>query len=65
MSIGRREYNEERSTQYVNLLDDERSRRAFVEHAVHVAKTYNFDGIDLAWEFPRYKKNPIMSKKIV
>lgn len=62
--MGRRDYDETRTTHYVNFLSDTKAREAFIEDSLNTVKKYGFDGIDLAWEFPRYKKNPIMSKKL-
>nr|QFZ95589.1 imaginal disc growth factor [Micropterix calthella] len=40
---------------YNTLLEDITHRKAFIESAILIAKNYNFDGIDLAWEFPKTK----------
>lgn len=62
LSVGRRDYDEARTTHYVNFLADKKAREAFIVDALNIVKKYGFDGIDLAWEFPRYKKNPLMRK---
>lgn len=62
LSVGRRDYDEARTTHYVNFLADSKARAAFIVDALNVVKKYGFDGVDLAWEFPRYKKNPLMSE---
>lgn len=64
LSVGRRDYDETRTTHYVNFLLDKKAREEFIHDALNVVKKYGFDGIDLAWEFPRYKKNPLMSEKV-
>ncbi|XP_044746225.1 probable chitinase 2 [Coccinella septempunctata] len=42
----------EGSTNYSRLVSDEKRRRRFVKNALLFVKKYNFDGLDLDWEFP-------------
>lgn len=44
---------------YLTMLESSVSRMAFINSAYTIVKTYNFDGLDLAWEFP-----PVRPKKI-
>ncbi|XP_045471267.1 probable chitinase 2 [Harmonia axyridis] len=42
----------EGSTNYSRLVSAEKRRRRFVTNALNFVKKYNFDGLDLDWEFP-------------
>ncbi|KAL3288168.1 hypothetical protein HHI36_002619 [Cryptolaemus montrouzieri] len=42
----------EGSTNYSHMVSDEKRRRRFVQNALNFIKKYNFDGLDLDWEFP-------------
>ncbi|XP_053697940.1 chitinase-like protein Idgf4 [Sabethes cyaneus] len=44
---------------YLTLLESSGSRTAFVNSAYSLLKTYNFDGLDLAWQFPQSKPKRI------
>ncbi|XP_055539506.1 chitinase-like protein Idgf4 [Wyeomyia smithii] len=44
---------------YLALLETSGSRTAFVNSAYALLKTYNFDGLDLAWQFPQSKPKRI------
>ncbi|GJP74248.1 hypothetical protein CLOP_g4863 [Closterium sp. NIES-67] len=37
---------------FVNAASSESSRSAFIQSAISLARTYNFDGLDLDWEYP-------------
>jgi len=43
-------------TKYLTLLETPDSRAAFVQSARALLKKYNFDGLDLAWQFPQIKE---------
>uniref|UniRef100_A0A0A1WVR5 Chitinase-like protein Idgf4 n=1 Tax=Zeugodacus cucurbitae TaxID=28588 RepID=A0A0A1WVR5_ZEUCU len=43
------------SSSYLNVLENQAHRNAFINSAVALLKAYDFDGLDLAWQFP---KNP-------
>lgn len=36
----------------VKLCNDDTTRKTFVDNIVNLIKTYNFDGVDIDWEFP-------------
>uniref|UniRef100_UPI0022EC4556 chitinase-like protein Idgf4 n=1 Tax=Anopheles cruzii TaxID=68878 RepID=UPI0022EC4556 len=40
---------------YLTLLESAGSRTAFINSAYTLLKTYDFDGLDLAWQFPQSK----------
>ncbi|XP_053677050.1 chitinase-like protein Idgf4 [Anopheles nili] len=44
---------------YLMLLESAGSRTAFVNSAYTILKTYGFDGLDLAWQFPQTKPKRI------
>nr|QFZ95587.1 imaginal disc growth factor [Acanthobrahmaea europaea] len=46
---------------YNLLLESPQARTAFVNSAVLLADQYGFEGIDLAWQFPRVKPKKIRS----
>lgn len=46
---------------WLNLLESSTSRVAFINSAYDIVKTYGFDGIDLAFEFPKIKPKKIRS----
>lgn len=44
--------DENPSTKYLELLESSAARVAFINSAYALIKTYEFDGVDLAWQFP-------------
>uniref|UniRef100_A0A182QSI8 GH18 domain-containing protein n=1 Tax=Anopheles farauti TaxID=69004 RepID=A0A182QSI8_9DIPT len=44
---------------YLTLLESAGSRTAFVNSVYTLLKTYDFDGLDLAWQFPQTKPKRI------
>lgn len=36
----------------VKLCNDDTTRKTFVDNIVNLIKTYNFDGVDIDWEYP-------------
>lgn len=46
---------------WLNLLESSTSRISFINSAYDLVKTYDFDGIDLAYEFPKIKTKKIRS----
>lgn len=44
---------------YLTLLESTGGRTAFVNSAHSILKTYEFDGLDLAWQFPQTKPKRI------
>uniref|UniRef100_A0A1L8E1S0 Putative chitinase n=1 Tax=Nyssomyia neivai TaxID=330878 RepID=A0A1L8E1S0_9DIPT len=43
------------SSQYLSLLESSAGRIAFINAAYTLVKTYDFDGLDLSWQFPVVK----------
>lgn len=46
---------------WLELLESSTSRIAFINSVYDLVKTYDFDGIDLAFEFPKIKPKKIRS----
>lgn len=46
---------------YLQLLESSGGRIAFINSAYTLLKTYDFDGLDLAWQFPTNKPKRIRS----
>ncbi|XP_055640117.1 chitinase-like protein Idgf4 [Toxorhynchites rutilus septentrionalis] len=49
------------SPKYLELLESGASRITFINSVYALVKTYDFDGIDLAWQFPQNKPKKIRS----
>jgi len=49
------------TNKYLNLLESSGGRMAFINSAYSLIKTYDFDGIDLAWQLPPNKPKKIKS----
>ncbi|KAJ2954240.1 hypothetical protein O0L34_g2486 [Tuta absoluta] len=60
LSVGGDADNEE-AQKYNLLLEAPQARTAFVNSGVLLAEQHGFDGIDLAWQFPRIKPKKIRS----
>ncbi|XP_023943547.2 chitinase-like protein EN03 isoform X2 [Bicyclus anynana] len=60
LSIGG-DADKEEEQKYNSLLESPQARTAFVNSAVLLAEQHGFDGIDLAWQFPRIKPKKIRS----
>ncbi|KAH1024436.1 hypothetical protein HUJ05_003921 [Dendroctonus ponderosae] len=52
----------EKNLKYRTLLESVETRLAFINSAHNLVKTYGFDGLDLAWEFPETKPRKIRNK---
>ncbi|XP_055922021.1 chitinase-like protein Idgf4 [Eupeodes corollae] len=50
---------DENPEKYLSMLEASVNRMAFINSAHALVKTYNFDGIDLAWQFPPNKPKKI------
>ena len=37
------------------MVNNPAARKKFVRHAINFIEQNNFDGLDLDWEYPRYK----------
>nr|QFZ95571.1 imaginal disc growth factor [Plectrocnemia conspersa] len=52
----------EDSYKYNTLLETQESRAAFIDSVGVILKNYQFDGLDLAWQFPTNKPKKIRGK---
>lgn len=48
-------------TKWLELLESSTSRISFINSVYDLIKTYDFDGLDLAYEFPKTKPKKIRS----
>nr|AXY94732.1 imaginal disc growth factor [Galleria mellonella] len=60
LSVGGDADNDD-ANKYNLLLESAQARTAFVNSGVLLAQQYGFDGIDLAWQFPRIKPKKVRS----
>lgn len=51
----------DKRTKYLTLLESSGARIAFINSAYSILKTYEFDGLDLAWQFPLVKPKKVRS----
>ncbi|XP_037937618.1 chitinase-like protein Idgf4 [Teleopsis dalmanni] len=49
------------SNKYLTLLESSNARIPFINSAHSLIKTYGFDGLDLAWQFPKNKAKKVHS----
>ncbi|GJQ87058.1 hypothetical protein Trydic_g6817 [Trypoxylus dichotomus] len=59
LSVGNNDDDPEQREKYLTLLESVDNRLAFVNSAHTFVKSYGFDGLDLAWEFPTTKPKKI------
>lgn len=59
LGLGGQAYDKERTQQYHDVLENSGARLSVINSAYELVNTYDFDGVDIAWEFP-----PIKPKKI-
>ncbi len=45
-------WNDSEGDKYSRLVNNPSARRRFVDHVVGFVEKYNFDGLDLDWEYP-------------
>lgn len=45
-------WNDSRGPKYSNLVNNPSARKKFIEHVLAFIEKYNFDGLDLDWEYP-------------
>ncbi|XP_025265914.1 probable chitinase 2 isoform X2 [Camponotus floridanus] len=53
----------EGSVNYSMMASSWESRKTFIDSVVKFLKTYNFDGLDLAWEFPGFFGGAVYDKQ--
>ena len=46
-------WSESVGPKYSDLVNDEKARTKFIQHVVEFLEEYNFDGLDLDWEYPK------------
>lgn len=46
-------WNDSAGDKYSRLVNNPSSRKKFIEHAIRFLEKYNFDGLDLDWEYPK------------
>ncbi len=46
-------WNDSAGNKYSRLVNSKQARDRFITHAVHFLKKYNFDGLDVDWEYPK------------
>lgn len=61
LSIGGQTYDKDRTQQFHGVLENSGARLAFINSAYELIKSYDFDGIDLTWEFPPVKPKKFRS----
>lgn len=59
LGLGGQPYDKDRTEQYYGVIENSGARLSVINSAYEIIKTYDFDGINIAWEFP-----PIKPKKI-
>ncbi|XP_072016870.1 chitotriosidase-1-like [Amphiura filiformis] len=52
LAVGGRAHASEGFTQMVKTAD---SRKIFIDHSIQYLRKYNFDGLDLHWEYPWFR----------
>ena len=45
-------WNDSEGDKYSRLVNNPSARRKFVDHVIGFIEKYNFDGLDLDWEYP-------------
>lgn len=58
---GDKDVTEEDNNKYLTLLESSNARIPFINSAHSLVKTYGFDGLDLAWQFPKNKPKKVHS----
>ncbi|XP_026329984.1 probable chitinase 10 isoform X2 [Hyposmocoma kahamanoa] len=53
VSIALGGWNDSAGNKYSKLVNDPAARKRFVTHALQFIEKYNFDGLDLDWEYPK------------
>ncbi|XP_023176692.1 chitinase-like protein Idgf4 [Drosophila hydei] len=58
---GDKDVTDEENSKYLTLLESSNARIPFINSAHSLVKTYGFDGLDLAWQFPKNKPKKVHS----
>ena len=45
-------WNDSEGDKYSRLVNDPAARKKFIDHVLQFIEKYNFDGLDLDWEYP-------------
>lgn len=61
LGVGGQSYDKDRTIQYHEILENSGARLSFINSAYEIIKSYDFDGIDIAWEFPPPKPKKFRS----
>lgn len=46
-------WNDSAGNKYSRLVNSKQHRDRFITHVVHFLRKYNFDGLDVDWEYPK------------
>lgn len=61
LGIGGQPYDKDRTEQYYGVIENSGPRLSVINSAYELVKTYDFDGVNIAWEFPPTKPKKIRS----
>ena len=52
MSLAIGGWNDSKGDKYSRLVNSQEARDKFIQHVIKFLNKYNFDGLDLDWEYP-------------